>query len=81
MPENTEHPEISQEAARQMLAACRAFVAWLEAEETSPNYGSLTRDTHPEGERIWREWFGRNLRLCREAQDLGRAAIAAAEGR
>jgi hypothetical protein len=79
MPDTT--PEISQEAAREMLAACRAFVAWLDAEDTLPSYGSLTRDTHPEGERIFMEWWQRNLRLCKEAQAAGRAAIAKAEGR
>lgn len=77
----SDQPEITQEAARQMLAAVRAFVAWLDAEDSMPNYGTQSRDTHPEGERIWREWYDRNLRLCDEAQRLGHAAIAAAEGR
>lgn len=60
--------------------AVRAFVAWLDAEDGAPDYGSLTRDTHPEGERIWHEWYERNLRLCKNAQELGRAVIARAEG-
>ena len=77
----TDNREITQEAARAMLAACRTFVAWLDAESAGPDYGSMARDTHPEGERIWREWWGRNLRLCGEAQQMGRAAIAKAEGR
>ena len=67
-------------ASPKLLAAVRAFVAWLDAEEGKPEYGTLTRDTHPEGERIWREWFDRNLRLCAEAQKQGREVLAEIEG-
>lgn len=56
--------------------AVRAFVAWLDAENSRPDYGTQTRDTHPEGEHIWQEWWKRNQRLCREAQDKGRAFLA-----
>jgi len=70
-----------RDAAPDLLAAVVSFVAWFDAENASPSYGTLTRDTHPEGERIWREWWDRNLRLCARAHDLGRAAIVKAEGR
>lgn len=65
--------------ARLHKAVC-AFVAWLDAEDGSPDYGVLSRDTHPEGERIWKEWFDRNIRLCDIAQNLGHEAIAKARG-
>ena len=57
-----------------LLKATRAFVAWLETEDRGPDYGSLSRDTHPQGEQIWREWWERNQTLCDEALELGRAA-------
>jgi hypothetical protein len=67
-------------AAPDMLEACCSFVAWLESDEAGPDYGTLTRDTHPEGERIWREWWHLQQDLCRRAQDEARAAIAKARG-
>ncbi len=64
------------EGLRQGEDAVRAFVAWLDAEDGSADYGTQTRETHPEGERIWRERWERNLRLCGEAQDKGHAFLA-----
>lgn len=66
------------EREAKLREAVVAFVAWLDAEDSPPNYGSLTRDTHPEGKLIWREWWNRNLRLCKTAQKLGHAALAEA---
>lgn len=64
------------DGVRQGEDAVRAFVAWLDAEDERPDYGTQTRETHPEGERIWRERWERNLRLCGEAQDKGHAFLA-----
>jgi hypothetical protein len=61
-----------------LLDAAHTFKAWLDHEDRSPDYGEFTRETHPEGERIWREWWQLGLDLCRQAQDKARAALAAA---
>lgn len=45
-----ERERLLEEAAE----ACRALVAWDESEKNGPDYGSLTRTTHPQGELIWR---------------------------
>lgn len=66
--------------ADELAAATAAFVDWLESEDTSPDYGGLTRNTHPRGEEIWREWWDSNLEKCDRAKRLGKAALAAAEG-
>ena len=60
--------------------AVTAFVAWLDHDDSSPDYGSLTRDTHPDGEAIWSEWWNRGLGLCDRAVNLGRAALAKESG-
>lgn len=57
------------------MAAARAILAWLESEKAGPDYGSQTRDTHPDGERIWREWWERQLRLCDASERLAREAV------
>ncbi len=72
-------------ALRRGEDAVRAFVAWLDAEDGKPDYGTQTRDTHPNGERIWREWFVNNLDLCARAKAKGhvfleRIDTARAEG-
>lgn len=56
--------------------ASRSIVAWLESEDSGPDYGSLTRDTHPEGEQIWRQWWDRNIGLCDQALKQARAALS-----
>lgn len=68
-------------AAPELLEACRAMVAWDEAEKAGPDYGGLTRDTHPSGEAIWREWWDGQLKLCDKAFVKAKSAIARAEGR
>jgi len=54
--------------------AVGAFTAWLAAEDSKPNYNGHPRET-PEGQRIWREWWDNNLRLCAEALRLGSALM------
>jgi hypothetical protein len=68
-------------AAPDMLAALRLHQAWTDSERTGPNYGEQTRDTHPNGEEIWRIWWQGNLDLCDRANSATLAAIAKAEGR
>ncbi len=65
-------------AAPDLLEACRMMIAWNDAEEAGPDYGSQTRDTHPDGEQIWQRWWDDQLRLCARAFDTARAAIAKA---
>src|SRR6185312_3569667 len=50
-------------------AALRLHKAWADNEDRGPDYGGQTRDTHPDGERIWRTWFDTNLDLCRRAAE------------
>lgn len=63
------------------IQACRALAAWLEGEKSGPDYGDQSRETHPEGERIWSEWWGRQLRMCKQAQLLAIQAIREYEDR
>lgn len=60
-----------------LLLAARWHLAWIEAEKAGPDYGSQTRDTHPDGERIWSEWWEGQLRLCERTEAACRKAIAA----
>lgn len=66
-------------ASADMLDALRLHKAWADSEDRGPDYGGQTRDTHPDGERIWREWWEANLLLCDRAQRATDAAIAKAE--
>ena len=68
-------------AAPDMLAALRLHKAWADSESTGPDYGGQSRDTHPDGEKIWRVWWNNQLDLCDRAQSATSAAIAKAEGR
>ncbi|MEC5289432.1 MULTISPECIES: hypothetical protein [unclassified Aurantimonas] len=70
-----------EEAAPDMLAALRLHKAWSYSEDKGPDYGGLSRDTHPDGEAIWRRWWEGNLDLCDRAQKATDAAVAKAEGR
>ncbi|MEK9751609.1 MAG: hypothetical protein VW338_00135 [Rhodospirillaceae bacterium] len=74
-------PDPLRDAAPELLAAARAMIAWGDAEKTGPDYGSQTRDTHPDGEKIWRLWWDNQTALCERAFDTARAALAKAEGR
>ena len=60
------------------INACRALIAWFDAEKAGPDYGSQSRDTHPDGEQIWKAWWNNQTRLCERAEDLARAALAQA---
>ena len=64
------------ERIAELEAALRLHQAWSDSEDSGPNYGGQTRDTHPDGERIWRQWWEGNLDLCARAQEATRAAIA-----
>lgn len=68
-------------AAPDMLEALRLHQAWTDSEAAGPDYGGQSRDTHPDGEKIWRAWFDGNLDLCDRATSATRAAIAKAEGK
>jgi len=67
-------------AAPDLLEACRTMIAWDDAEKQGPDYGTQTRDTHPDGELIWKRWWDDQQRLCERAFDTARAAIARATG-
>ena len=66
-------------AAEKLAEALRLHQAWSDSEDTGPDYGEQSRDTHPDGERIWKQWWDGNLSLCGRAQDMTREAIAAWE--
>lgn len=68
-------------AAPDMLAALRLHKAWADSERDGPDYGGQTRDTHPDGEKIWRAWWNYQLDACDRAQTATDSAIAKAEGR
>ena len=59
------------------LRAAIKHIEWIDKESAGPNYQGLTRDTHPNGEAIWRQWWDEQLELCAETERLCRAAIAA----
>lgn len=57
-------------------AALALHQAWSDSEDAGPDYGGQTRDTHPDGERIWRQWWDGNLSLCDRAQEATKGALA-----
>lgn len=67
-----ERERLLEEAAE----ACRALVAWDESEKNGPDYGSLTRTTHPQGELIWRRWWDSQMALCERSFGTARAFLA-----
>lgn len=71
--------EAERDAAQAEAARLRevvvSLIAWWDAEEAGPDYAGMSRDTHPEGERIWREWWDRQLRLCERTHKLSRSAL------
>ena len=60
----------------ELVEACRNLCAWWDGEHAGPNYGSQNRDTHPDGEAIWNEWWNRNQMLCSTTHELVRAVLA-----
>jgi hypothetical protein len=51
----------------EMTQALRLHQAWSDSESAGPDYGGQSRDTHPDGERIWRDWWDNQLDLCARA--------------
>ena len=64
---------------RRIEAALRLHKAWSDSEKTGPDYGGQTRDTHPDGEKIWRIWWDNQLDLCDRATRATDEAIARIE--
>ena len=50
-----------------LVQALRLHKAWSDSEKTGPDYGGQTRDTHPDGEKIWRIWWDNQVDLCDRA--------------
>lgn len=59
------------------MDAARKLIAWFDAEKTGADYGTLTRDTHPQGEKIWQIWWDMQGQYCVDAEASARAALAA----
>lgn len=79
-----QHPETMANArliaaAPDLLEACETFAEWLCREEKGFDHVANNRDTQ-EGEKVWRDWYDENLRLCALAQEQARAAITRATG-
>ena len=64
-----------QEQNRELKEGCQYLLAWLESEDAGPNFGSFTREAHPEGKEIWQEWWNRNLRLLDLAKEQCKKAL------
>lgn len=67
------------ENAAKMREALETHAEWARREKAGPDYGGLTRDTHPDGERISSEWFYGNVDLCVKAEVQTTEALAATE--
>ena len=59
-----------------LVQALRLHKAWSDSEKTGPDYGGQTRDTHPDGEKIWRIWWDGQLSLCDRATRATDEALA-----
>jgi|GEM_PF-5188108 len=64
------------EALREARQALGLHVAWARSENSGPDYGQQTRETHPDGERIWLQWWNNNLDLCDGANTETTKALA-----
>jgi hypothetical protein len=67
-------------AAPELFEAAAKHLEWIEKEHAGPQYGDLTRDTHPLGEAIWQQWWNEQLELCAATEGLCRAALTKARG-
>ncbi|MCC6720543.1 MAG: hypothetical protein IT555_21935 [Acetobacteraceae bacterium] len=79
MPNEIALIALAPDMAAALIEAEKALAlhqAWSDSEDAGPDYGDQTRDTHPDGERIWRQWWEGNLSLCDRAQEATRAALA-----
>ena len=65
------------ESNRLLRRAAEKHLEWIEKEHAGPQYGKLTRDTHPLGEAIWRQWWDEQYDLCADTELLCRVALAA----
>jgi hypothetical protein len=63
-----------------LFEAAVKHIEWIEKERRGPDYFGLTRDSHPDGEGIWRKWWDEQIQLCDDTEVLCRAAIAKATG-
>ena len=69
-------PEVAvAKVNKALLDAARWHLAWIDAENAGPDYGTQTRDTHPQGEQIWRAWWDGQLELCARTEAACRAGI------
>lgn len=59
----------------QCKEACELIIAWFESEARGPDYGSLDRSTHPQGETIWKRWWDDQLELCRRTEEVARMGL------
>lgn len=73
--------EIAQLRARlaEADAAVRAFVAWLEHDDTKPAYPTGTNRDSPGNEAIWLAWWNEAQDKCATALSLGRAYVRNAD--
>jgi hypothetical protein len=55
--------------------ACRKLVAWDDGEKAGPDYGTLERDTHPQGEKIWGDWWENQQEICHMSFNAARAFL------
>lgn len=60
-------------------AAVRAFVAWLEHDDSKPAYPPGTNRDSPGNEEIWRAWWSEAQDKCATALSLGRAYVRNAD--
>ena len=67
--------EVQAQRIEKLEAALRLHKAWSDSEAAGPDYGEQNRDTHPDGDRIWRQWWDGNLDLCARAQAATNAAL------
>lgn len=70
------HPVGTGERLKLLEAAAAKHLEWIDKESAGPQYGKLTRDTHPLGEAIWCQWWQEQLDLCGETERLCRAGLA-----
>lgn len=71
---------VAATAIIEMEKALALHQAWSDSERAGPDYGAQTRDTHPDGESIWRKWWHGQLDLCSRAQDATYAALRTVRG-
>ena len=71
---------LNPEAVKDVVEACKTFLAWLDREDSSPEYPTGVDRSSPQGDAIWREWFDTNVAICRLAQEQARAALARIKG-